>query len=76
MTKPARVGRGLASLIPDSALEVAPVAADRDGLRMVPLDELRANPEQPRQVFPKEDLEELAGSIRTHGVLTPLVVRS
>ena len=76
MTKPARVGRGLASLIPESALDVAPVPAERDGLRMVPLDELRPNPEQPRQQFGKDDLEELSTSIKTHGiVISPLIVR-
>ncbi|MBX2797226.1 MAG: ParB/RepB/Spo0J family partition protein [Myxococcales bacterium] len=42
---------------------------------MVPLDELRANPEQPREVFSSEELEELAESIRIHGVISPLIVR-
>ena len=36
---------------------------------------LRANPTQPRQVFDREALEELAGSIRQHGILQPLSVR-
>ena len=78
MTKPARVGRGLASLIPESALDTpvgAPAVGERDGLRMVPIDELRANPEQPRKAFAKGELEELAGSIKVHGVLSPLIVR-
>lgn len=69
------LGRGLASLIPDSALDVDKLPADRAALRIVPLDEIRANPEQPRERFDREDLDALAQSIRTHGVLSPLVVR-
>lgn len=69
------LGRGLAALIPDSALDVDALPADRSALRTVPLDELRPNPEQPRQAFDAEALEGLAASIRQHGVLTPLVVR-
>ncbi len=42
---------------------------------MVPLDEITPNPEQPRERFDTEALEGLATSIRTHGVLSPLVVR-
>lgn len=69
------LGRGLASLIPDSALDVDLLPPERNALRMVPLDEVRPNPEQPRVVFKAEDLESLAASIRVHGVLSPLVVR-
>ena len=36
---------------------------------------IRANPSQPRQVFDQDALEELAGSIRQHGILQPLSVR-
>lgn len=74
MTKPARLGRGLASLIPDSALGGTEEAA-RASLRHVPLDEIVPNPEQPRHVFDALELEGLADSIREHGVLSPLVVR-
>ena len=77
MNQPApRLGRGLASLIPDSALDLGDACAEaRSQHRVVPLDELRPNPEQPREVFAPADLESLAESIRQHGVLTPLVVR-
>jgi ParB family chromosome partitioning protein len=69
------LGRGLASLIPDSALDVEALPVARSGARMVPLDEITPNPEQPRERFDAEALEGLATSIRTHGVLSPLVVR-
>lgn len=68
------LGRGLASLIPDSALD-APNEANRPMMRLVPIDEVKANPMQPREVFDATQLQELADSIRTHGVLSPLVVR-
>jgi ParB family chromosome partitioning protein len=69
------LGRGLASLIPDSALEMDELPAERDALRVVPIDEIKPNPEQPREVFAKSELDDLASSIRTHGILSPLVVR-
>lgn len=70
------LGRGLASLIPDAALDgTGDAAARKHGLRWVPLDEIRPNPEQPRQVFDRAELDGLVASIKTHGVLTPLVVR-
>jgi len=40
----------------------------------LPVDRLEANPNQPRHHFPEEDLEELAASIRRHGVLQPVLV--
>lgn len=69
------LGRGLASLIPDDAFDASVDESDRLELRMVPLDEIRANPVQPRERFEPEALEALAASIRAHGILSPLVVR-
>lgn len=69
------LGRGLASLIPDSALDVDSGAGETSSGRKVPLDEIQPNPEQPREVFDKEALDALSDSIRQHGILTPLVVR-
>jgi ParB family chromosome partitioning protein len=73
--RPSRgLGRGLASLIPDEALDVGGGTVERE-LRVVPIDEIVPNPEQPRQVFAAEELASLAASIREHGVLSPLLVR-
>lgn len=69
------LGRGLASLIPDSALEMDALPAEREALRVVPIDEIKPNPEQPREVFDKTLLDDLTASIKAHGVLSPLVVR-
>jgi hypothetical protein len=40
----------------------------------IPLSEIFANPDQPRKEFDPEKLEELAASIKNHGVIEPIVV--
>ena len=62
------LGRGLSALIPGAE------GAGAAGLE-IPLGELESNPLQPRRRFEPAALEELADTIRTHGVLTPVVVR-
>lgn len=72
--KQGRLGRGLSSLIGDA--EMDGIANDRGkGQREVPIEFLRANPNQPRQVFQPEELDELTNSIREKGVIQPIVVR-
>lgn len=66
LTKQA-LGRGLKALIPET-----PRA--RTGLVEIPVDLVDPNPNQPRASFNAEELEELASSIRQHGVLQPLLV--
>jgi len=46
------------------------------GVRMAPIESLKANPDQPRKTFNKDDLDELAASIRDKGVLQPILVRT
>ncbi|MCI8573021.1 MAG: ParB/RepB/Spo0J family partition protein [Oscillibacter sp.] len=48
---------------------------DEKRVLRLPVDELRPNPRQPRQVFDETALRELAASIRRHGILQPLTVR-
>ncbi len=62
------LGRGLGALIPGAE---APGAVTLE----IPLAELEANPLQPRRHFEQTALEELAATIREHGILTPVVVR-
>jgi ParB family chromosome partitioning protein len=45
------------------------------GVRIVPVDRIDPNPQQPRVVFEESALAELAASIREHGVLQPILVR-
>lgn len=46
----------------------------REGMRQLLLDQISPNPQQPRSHFDPAALEELAASIRTHGILQPLIV--
>ncbi len=47
----------------------------RTTLTAVPVDKLRANPEQPRRYFDAEALAELAASIAQHGILQPIIIK-
>ncbi len=69
-----RLGRGLAALIGDDAVETLP-AEELSGLRQVPIELLHPNPNNPRKQFNEEELANLAQSIGDKGLLQPLVVR-
>jgi ParB/RepB/Spo0J family partition protein len=45
------------------------------GVRVIPVDNIVPNPEQPRLVFDEDSLSELSASIQEHGVLQPILVR-
>jgi len=68
------LGRGLSSLIPDRALRASASAGPE--LLCVPLERVVRNPEQPREAFDDAELDALAESIRSHGLLSPLLVRA
>lgn len=73
------LGRGFDSLIPTDLLDdTFDITASEDkkvtALKNIPLDHIEADTSQPRRRFDKEGLEELAASIREHGVLQPIVV--
>ena len=71
-----RLGRGLSALIPEDILDTAEPQPQEDGaLRQVRIDQIRPNPEQPRLSFEGTALNELAESVKEHGVITPLLVR-
>jgi len=74
------LGRGLSALIPQKPLEsipsaVTPPPATGRGLAKLRIDQVLPSDGQPRQVFEETALEELAQSIKKHGVLQPIVVR-
>jgi ParB family chromosome partitioning protein len=71
MPKKQVLGRGLDVLIPD--MEASDLESSR--FFFCDIDAIRPNPYQPRRVFAKEELKTLAGSIKTSGVLQPLMVR-
>ncbi len=65
------LGRGLSALIPDAP--VAPSSSERT--LDVDIDRLRPNPAQPRTTVDEARIEELARSIKSNGVIQPIVVR-
>ena len=67
MARRQALGRGLEALIPEGP-EIRP------GVLELPIDSIERNPRQPRSQFAKDELEDLAQSIREHGVLQPLLV--
>ena len=75
--RPTGLGRGLSALLGEIERE-APVALDGaapDGVRMVDVNRLRPLPNQPRKTFRDDALDELAESIKSRGMLQPIVVR-
>jgi ParB family chromosome partitioning protein len=68
-----RLGRGLDVLIPGTEnYDHGPPSAQET---LVPLERIEHNPYQPRKTFDEQELSALSESIKTHGVLQPLVVR-
>ncbi len=79
------LGRGLSALIPQASaahtpaqreIKSAPLDAPVSNMRLIPLKSISLNPSQPRKTFHKDELEELTASIREHGVLQPVMVRT
>lgn len=70
MSKKQGLGRGLEALIPRSTEP----EAGRDAVRSLPIDAIVPNPRQPRGRFDDQPLQELAASLRAHGIIQPLVV--
>lgn len=73
------LGRGLSALIPaapaaDAGVEASREVRGRRGIDVVDIDLIVPNPEQPRASMEPKALEELAASIREHGLLQPIVV--
>ncbi|MGR6467488.1 ParB/RepB/Spo0J family partition protein [Rhizobium sp. PAMB 3182] len=73
-----RLGRGLAALIGemDQPLTAAQPAKTVNPDRMIPIEFIARNPRNPRRYFDDEELQDLASSIRQHGIVQPVVVRT
>jgi ParB family chromosome partitioning protein len=65
-----RLGRGLDALIPTLNI------SDDDKIVEIPVNQLRPNPYQPRKTFDDDSISELALSIKEHGIIQPIIVRS
>ena len=70
-----RLGRGLAALIGDIDRPVEERKAPVPLERYVPIEFVSRNPRNPRRIFTAAELEDLAQSIREHGIVQPIVVR-
>ena len=75
------LGRGLESLfamydeeVEKTSLEKTQQKSEKNGVDMVELDLIKTNPNQPRKNFDEEALNELASSIKIHGVIQPIVI--
>ena len=71
MKKTLGLGRGLDALIDTTHV----TTAGSSSISEIALDHIYANPDQPRHTFDQEALEELAQSIRDHGVISPITLR-
>lgn len=80
-TKKRALGRGLEELFNNENLNLSQIEesvyenARTDEIVELDLNTLRANPYQPRKVFDDEALQELANSIKEHGVFQPIIVK-
>jgi ParB family transcriptional regulator, chromosome partitioning protein len=77
-TQKKALGRGIGALIPSRPAPApepaAPAAPACTGLAEVPIEQISPNPYQPRRTFNDASIEELARSVREHGIIQPLVV--
>ena len=73
MAQRSGLGKGLESLIPTwQGSPVAPGATEQ--VRLLPVSNISPNPQQPRKIFEEEQLDDLAASIKQHGIIQPLIV--
>lgn len=71
--KRSSLGRGLSALMAD--LQTDDSVKPASDTQLVPTEQIAPNPDQPRRIFDQTALTELADSIRTRGVIQPLIVR-
>ena len=79
MKKRGALGKGLSALLENAATDITTKSTGDSGIvgsiSMIPVDQIEANPFNPRTNFEKEALAELSQSIAVHGIIQPLTVR-
>jgi len=68
------LGRGIDALLQGLESQDSHVQADSGATNMLPIDRIAANPNQPRKSFSEESLQELADSVKSRGILQPILV--
>ena len=80
-TKRRALGKGLEELFSSEQMDISQVeeriidSTPKESIVNLKLDELRSNPYQPRKNFEEESLQELADSIKKHGVFQPIIAK-
>lgn len=75
------LGKGLEELFGEEVLDFDTLEekivneTPKEEIKQIPINELRSNPYQPRKVFDQNALNELASSIKEHGVFQPIIVK-
>lgn len=72
-----KLGRGLDAIFGadvDTVIKDIENSVPKESQIGIPIDQIRPNPYQPRKVFDQDKIEELAESIRVHGIFTPIIV--
>lgn len=71
MAKKFTLGKGLSALIPEEAED----NVKENSKMLISLNKIKSDEEQPRKLFDSEKIAELAESIKTHGIIQPLILR-
>ena len=75
------LGRGLEQLFSNEVIDFDNFenniinTAKKSEIELINIDDIRSNPYQPRKVFDEKSLNELAESIKEHGVVQPVIVK-
>ena len=75
MAKASALGRGLGALLSEIEEAYENELPKKGGVEELPIVKIRPNPKQPRKHYDAESLSELSESIKTHGLLQPIVVK-
>ena len=75
MAKKSSLGKGFGSLLPDD-FDKSILLDRQDRVQKIKLSDIKPNPNQPRTTFEEDSLEELSNSIKSHGILQPIILTS